>query len=67
MVYPQPEQKKPEQKNLFAAARDGDLERVRADSAAGVDPNAPDPEGSTALCVAAGNAHARCASLVRTG
>lgn len=49
--------KKPEQKNLVAAARDGYLERVRADLAAGVDPNALDLEGYRAICEAAGNAH----------
>jgi uncharacterized protein len=49
--------KRLEQKNLVTAARDGDVERVRADLAAGVDPNVPDWFGSRALCLAAANGH----------
>jgi ankyrin repeat protein len=56
--------KQPAQKNLVAAARDGEADRVQADLAAGVDPNIPDLSGSRALYMAAANAHENVVRLL---
>jgi len=50
--------------DLCRAVRSGDIERVRLLVSAGVDVNAKDKDGNTALHVAAGNGHAEIVELL---